>query len=272
MSQTSAESGSSSLPLARTIRMDALRMVHAAQASHIGSCLSVADILAVLYGQSMCHRPAEPEWPQRDRLVLSKGHAAAALYAALANCGYFPLSELPLLSRDGSMLLGHVSHHVPGVEFSTGSLGHGLSLGAGIALAAKMDGAGFRSFVILSDGECDEGAIWEAALFAGHHALKNLIALLDYNKIQSFGRTAEVLDLEPLAQKWRAFGWQVSEIDGHDHEQLATALEVRSDRPHFVICHTVKGKGVSFMEDRLEWHYRSPDRETLAAALAEISA
>ena len=246
-------------------------MVHAAGASHIGSCLSVADMLAVLYGYSLRHRSDEPKWPQRDRFILSKGHAAAALYAVLAHRGYFPTSELNTLSRDGSILLGHVSHHVPGVEFSTGSLGHGLSLAAGIALAAKLDGAAFRSFVILSDGECDEGAIWEAALFAGHHALGNLVALLDYNKLQSFGRTAEVLDLEPLAAKWKAFGWQVTELDGHDHLKLVASLALSCEKPHLLLCHTVKGKGVSFMEDRLEWHYKSPDREALAAALAELS-
>jgi len=260
------------LELARSIRVAALRMVHAAGTSHIGSCLSAADLLAVLYADVLRHDPARPAWPDRDRLVLSKGHAAAALYAALAHSGYFPVSELETLCQADSLLLGHVSHHIPGVEFSTGSLGHGLSLGAGVALAAKLDDASFRSFVILSDGECDEGSIWEAALFAGHHALGGLTVLIDYNKIQSFGRTAEVLDLEPLAEKWRAFRWHVSEVDGHDHAQLAAALAPRHPRPHVLICHTVKGKGVSFMEDRLEWHYRSPDREQLSHALAEIEA
>jgi transketolase len=258
--------------LARQIRIDILHMVHRARASHVGSGFSIADILAVLYGAIMQVDPQHPEWPERDRLVVSKGHAAAAVYAVLANRGFFPRQMLDGYCCNGSLLTGHVSHAVPGVELSTGSLGHGLSVAAGFALAARLAGNKSRSFVLMSDGECDEGSIWEGALFAGHHRLANLVAIIDYNKIQSFGRVADVLDLEPFADKWRSFGWEVREVDGHDHAALRTAFEEAPRRPMALICHTVKGKGVSFMEDRLEWHYKSPSDEQLASALSEVEA
>lgn len=257
--------------LAAGIRRDVLKMVHSAKASHVGSCFSIADMLAVLYSHVMNVDPEDPENPDRDRLIVSKGHAAAAIYAVLANRGFFPHEWLDEYSVNGSLLTGHVSHAVPGVELSTGSLGHGLSVGAGLALGARIQRAAWRSFVILSDGECDEGSIWEAAMFAGHHQLANLVALVDYNKIQSFGRVEEVLRLEPFADKWNSFGWQVTEVDGHDHVALATALaDTESDKPNLLLCHTVKGRGVSFMEDRLEWHYKSPNDEQLAQAIEEI--
>ena len=260
--------------LARRIRGHALRMVHHASASHIGSCLSIADILAVLYSGVLRVDPARPDWPQRDRFILSKGHAAAVLYAVLAESGFFPLGWLDTYCDDGGKLAGHATHYgVPGVEFSTGSLGHGLSLACGVALAAKRDGQPWRAFVQLSDGECDEGSIWEAVLFAPHHHLDNLVAIVDYNKIQSFGTVKEVLDLEPLAEKWRAFGWAVREIDGHDHVQIRNALSAvpfEAGRPSVIVAHTTKGKGVSFMEGKLAWHYKSPTDEQLAAALAEL--
>ncbi len=260
--------------LAREIRASALRMVHAADASHIGSCLSAADLLAVLYGGVLRIDPRQPDWPERDRFILSKGHAAAVLYSTLAARGFFDRKILESYCQNGSILPGHATcHGVPGVEFSTGSLGHGLSLGCGVALAATRDGADHRAFVLISDGECDEGSIWEAALFAGHHGLDRLVALIDYNKIQSFGSIAEVLDLEPLADKWRAAGWGVREIDGHDHAQIGETLDavpLEAGRPTVIIAHTIKGKGVSFMENRLLWHYRSPNREQLAEALAEL--
>jgi len=260
--------------LARRIRAQALRMVHQARASHIGSCLSIADILAALYGETLRVDPARPDWPDRDRFILSKGYAAAALYAALAERGFFPREWLATYGRDGTRLAGHVTRHgVPGVEFSTGSLGHGLSLGAGAALAAKADRAAWRVFVLLSDGECDEGSIWEAAMFAGHHRLDRLVAIVDYNKIQSFGAVKEVLDLEPFADKWRAFGWAVREIDGHDPAQLLDAFggaPFAAGRPSLALAHTIKGKGVSFMEGQLAWHYKSPDDAQLAQALAEL--
>jgi transketolase len=247
-------------------------MVSAVNASHAGSCLSAADILAVLYTGVLCVRPGEPAWPERDRFILSKGHAAAALYAALAHAGYFARDMLWDYCRNGSLLTGHASHAVPGVEMSTGSLGHGLSLGLGMALAARIDGSPARTFVLLSDGECDEGAVWEAAMFAGHHQVDNLVAIIDYNRLQSFGRVEDVLELEPFADKWRAMRWSVRQIDGHDHAALVDALAAapNGDAPAVVICNTVKGKGVSYMEDRLEWHYRSPNAEQLAQALAEI--
>ncbi len=258
--------------LARRIREDALRMVHAANASHIGTGLSMADILAVLYGGVLRVDPKRPAWSDRDRLVMSKGHGAAALYAALANAGFFEVARLDTFCQDGTALAGHVSHHVPGVDFSTGSLGHGLSLACGVALGLKVDARAGRAFAILSDGECDEGSIWEAALFAPHHKLDNLVAIVDYNKIQSFGSVKEVLDLEPFADKWAAFRWDVEVVDGHDHEALARVLEAapKAGRPRAVIAHTVKGKGVEFMEGKLLWHYKAPDAEQLRAALDQV--
>jgi transketolase len=248
-------------------------MVARANASHVGTCLSMADLLAALYGQALRVDPARPDWPDRDRFLLSKGHGAAALYAVLAECGFFPAERLADFCRDGSPLTGHANFKVPGVELSAGSLGHGLPVGCGLALAARRGGRAWRTFVLLGDGELDEGSNWEAALFAGHHQLDNLIALVDYNKIQSFGTVKEVLDLEPLADKWRAFRWAVREIDGHDHTRIADALAAvpfERGRPGVIIAHTVKGKGVSYMQDRLTWHYQAPDPQQLAAALAEL--
>jgi transketolase len=260
--------------LAQRIRAHAVRMVHRAKASHIGTCFSMADLLAVLYGAVLRIDPKQPDWEDRDRLVVSKGHGAAIIYAVLAECGFFPVSWLDTYCADGTRLAGHVTHYgVPGVEFSSGSLGHGLSLACGVALAGKRDGRPYRAFALLSDGECDEGSIWEAALFAPHHRLDNVVAVVDYNKIQSFGTVKEVLDLEPFAAKWQAFGWAVREVDGHDHGQILGALDnlpFVPGRPSALIAHTVKGKGVSFMEDKLEWHYRSPDAGQLGQALAEL--
>ncbi len=260
--------------LSRTVRAQTLRMVHKSQASHVGTCLSMADLLAVLYGRVLKVDPARPDWPDRDRFILSKGHGAAACYAVLAECGFFPKAWLETYCEDGSRLPGHMTHNnVPGVEASTGSLGHGLSIGCGMALAGKRKSKSHRVFAMLSDGELDEGSTWEAVLFAPHHRLDNLTAIVDYNKIQSFGSVSEVLELEPLADKWRAFGWAVREIDGHNYEQIITALSdvpSPSGQPTVVIAHTVKGKGVSFMENELAWHYKSPDREQLAQALREL--
>jgi transketolase len=260
--------------LASRIRAQALRMVHRAQASHIGTCFSMADILAVLYGAVLRVDPARPDEPDRDRFVLSKGHGAAGLYAALAECGFFPVEWLDSYCRDGTRLAGHVSHHgVPGVEFSTGSLGHGLSPACGMALAGKRERRPYRVFTLLSDGECDEGSIWEAALFAPHHRLDNLSVIVDFNKIQSFGSVKEVLDLDPFADKWRAFGWAVREVDGHDCAALLeafTSLPWEEGKPSVLIAHTVKGKGVAFMENQLAWHYKSPDDGQLQAALGEL--
>ncbi len=262
------------MKLARNVRANVLHMVHRTRASHVGSCFSMADILAVLYGGVLNISPDEPKHPLRDRLIISKGHAAAALYSVLAECGFFPVGWLNQYCDNGSLLTGHVSHQVPGVELSTGSLGHGLPVAAGMALAAKIDNVPWKTFVIQSDGECDEGSVWEAALFAGHNNLDNLVLIIDYNKIQSFGRVEDILDLEPFADKWRNFGWEVREVDGHDHGALdadLSALPFKPGKPNVLICHTVKGKGVSFMEDQLVWHYRSPNDEQLEQALAELS-
>ncbi|MCX5512646.1 transketolase [Kaistia algarum] len=261
--------------LARRLRVHALRMVAASRSSHIGSCLSMADLLAVLYGGVLRFRPDEPGWPDRDRVVVSKGHAAAIVYAVLAESGYFPIERLEGYGRDGQPLSGHVTHSGnPGVEVSSGSLGHGLSIAAGFALAGLRKKRPMRAFALLSDGECDEGSTWEAALFAPHNRLSNLVAIIDYNKIQSFGRVEDVLALEPFADKWRAFGWAVREIDGHDHAAIHDALKrpEPSERPIAILAHTVKGKGVSFMENDLLWHYRPPSPEQLVAAIAEVEA
>lgn len=261
--------------LAQAIRTHALRIVHRANASHIGTCLSMADLLAVLYGRVLRVDPARPDWPERDRFILSKGHGAAAAYAVLAERGFFPLEWLDTYCQDGSKLTGHISHHVPGVELSTGSLGHGLPVGCGMALAAKRQGRTFRVFVLVSDGELDEGSNWEAILFAPQHRLDNLTLIVDYNKIQSLGDVEEVLDLHPLADKMRAFRWNVQEVDGHDHAQVEQALCATDGhevgRPRAVIAHTVKGKGVDFMENRLLWHYRSPNAEQLTEALDQVA-
>ena len=259
--------------LAARLRGHALRMTNRARASHIGSCLSMADILAVLYGAAMRTDPARPDWAMRDRLVVSKGHAAAIVYAVLAERGFISIAELETYAANGSRLAGHVTKTVPGVELSTGSLGHGLPVAAGMALAAKRAGSDWRAFCILSDGELDEGSNWEAIQFAQHARLDQLVAIVDYNKIQSFGSVAEVSELHPLADKFRAFNWGVHEIDGHDHGALLAALTAPPavpTRPTVVIAHTVKGKGVSFMEDRLAWHYKNPDDSELVMALAEL--
>jgi transketolase len=270
-----AETSTDIAALARDLRATALRMVHRARASHIGSCLSSADLLAVLYGGDLRVDPARPDWPDRDRFILSKGHAAAVLYAALAARGFFPREWLDDYCAPGSPLLGHVTKGVPGVELSTGSLGHGLPVGCGMALAAKRGGGSHRIVVLLSDGEMDEGSNWEAALFAAHHRLDRVVAIVDANGIQSFGAVKEVLDLEPLADKWRAFRWNVLEIDGHDRSAIHGALRaaaVHRDGPTVIVARTVKGKGVSFMEGELAWHYRSPSDEQLRRALAEVEA
>lgn len=259
--------------LATRIRVHALKMVYRAQSSHIGSSLSAVDLLVVLYSKVLKLDSTRPNWPDRDRFVMSKGHAATAFYATLAEQNFFPLRWLDAYYQDGSPLGGHVTHGVPGVEVSTGSLGHGLSIACGMALAGKGDRQSYRVFVLLSDGECDEGSTWEAVLFAPHHRLDNLVAIVDYNKIQSFGTVKEVLDLEPLVDKWQAFGWAVKEINGHDFGQIEKALlsiPFESGKPSCIIAHTVKGKGVSFMENQLAWHYKPPDDEQLRQALAEL--
>lgn len=263
------------IELAARIRRHALRMTSLGGSSHVGSVFSMADIVAVLYGSVLSVDPQNPRWPDRDRLILSKGHAGAGIYAALAERGFFPVEMLDQHCADGSILSGHVSHKgVPGVELSTGSLGHGLGVAAGIALAGQRRGAAWRTFVIQSDGECDEGSVWEAALFAGHHRLDRLVVVVDYNKIQSLRSTTETLDLEPFADKWKSFGWHVIEADGHDHGSLRNALgnAAGHGRPTCVIADTVKGKGVSFMEHSVLWHYRTARGAEYDAAARELGA
>jgi len=256
------------------IRKHCLKMTHRSNASHIGSCLSIVDILAVLYGEILRFNPQAPDWPDRDRFILSKGHGCAALYAVLAEKGFFPREWLETFYQDGTQLAGHATHkNIPGVEVSTGSLGHGLPISAGMALAAARDEKRHRIFCLISDGECDEGSTWEPALFAPHHKLDNLTVIVDYNKIQSFGRVKEVIDLDPLAAKWTAFGWATREVDGHDLHKITSALEqvpFEPGRPSCLVAHTVKGKGVSFMEDKLLWHYRAPRPQELEEAIAEV--
>lgn len=259
--------------LARRIRIHAVRMTSRGGSSHIGSCLSCADILAAVYGAALRIDSKSPQDPARDRFILSKGHAGAAVYATLAERGFFPVERLADHYQDGSLLSGHVSHKgIPGVELSTGSLGHGLGVGTGMAWSLRSMGGGQRVYVLLSDGELDEGSNWEAVLFAAHHRLDNLVAIIDYNRIQSLAPVAETLALEPLADKWRAFGWTVVEADGHDVDGLAAALAGAPGRGHpcVVIAHTTKGKGVSFMENSVLWHYRTARGDELAAALSEL--
>lgn len=259
---------------ARAVRGHILRMTSRGRSSHVGSALSCADVLAVLYTDILQVDPANPRWPGRDRFIMSKGHAGAALYAVLAERGFFDPAVLHRHYQNGSYLSGHVSHvGIPGVEISTGSLGHGLPVGAGLAWRARQTGRSWRTFVLLGDGECDEGSVWEAAMFAGHHELSHLTAIVDWNNLQSLGTCEETMRLEPFADKWRSFGWAVAEVDGHDHGALGAALRVPDrSRPRCVLAHTIKGKGVSFMEDQVLWHYRPPSAEELARALAEVGA
>lgn len=262
--------------LAIQLRKHALRMTSRAKSSHVGSAFSMADVIAVLYGGVLQVDPSRPEWEQRDRFILSKGHAGSCLYAALRERGFFSQEVLDTYYSNGSILSGHVSHKgVPGVEFSTGSLGHGLGVATGMAMAGKMKGMDHRVVCVLSDGECDEGSNWEAFLFAAHHKLDNLVAIIDYNKIQSLASVAETLGLEPLADKLRAMNWEVSEVDGHDHtamKALFGRLPLKVGRPTMIIAHTTKGKGVSFMEDSVLWHYRTAQGDEFEAAMAELDA
>ena len=264
---------STTTQLATAIRAHTVQMVHRVNASHVGGGLSMADLLAVLYTDVLIFDARQPQQPDRDRFILSKGHTCAALYATLALKGFFPIEELKQFGQDGSRLMTHVSHKVPGVEFSTGSLGHGLPFGCGKALAARRQMKSWRTFVLLSDGELDEGSNWEAILFATHHRLDNLVAIVDYNKIQSLGSVEEVLDLHPLAEKFRAFNWAVREIDGHDHAAIAAALQTlpfEPGKPNCLIAHTIKGKGVDFMENQLLWHYRTPNAGQVKDALKQL--
>jgi transketolase len=258
--------------LAFKIRKHAINMTNTGRSSHIGSILSIADILAVLYGSVMSYNADEPKWPGRDRFILSKGHAGAGVYAVLAESGFMNVDKLKTHYQDGSDLSGHISHKgIPGVEFSTGSLGHGLPVAAGMALAAKINKDKHNVYVLMSDGECDEGSNWEAALFAPHHRLDNLVVIIDRNKLQSIHSTEETLGLEPFVDKWQAFGWNVVDVDGHNNEQLINACNSKiTGKPLCVVANTTKGKGISFMENQVLWHYRNLQGEEYEAAIKEL--
>ena len=251
--------------LAWQIRRHGVEMTHLSGGSHLGAILSVADIVATLYTDVLHYDPKNPKWEERDRYILSKGHAGASIYAALAESGFFPVEELKTHYQNGSRLSGHVSHHLPGVDFSTGSLGHGLGAAAGIAYALKKDGRKERSFVVLGDGECNEGSIWEAALFANHFRLNNLCAIVDHNHMQSLDFNENTLEIEDFASKWKAFGWNVIEINGNNHQELKAAFKQFGEnvvkephKPTVIIANTVKGYGIPFMQNDILWHYRFP--------------
>ena len=258
--------------LARRIRARSLQLTHRAGTSHVASALSCADILAVLYTSVMRHDPLEPTWPDRDRFIMGKGHAAVALYSCLSSAGYFPEELLDSFGHDGSLLAGHVTAGVlPGVEISSGSLGHGLPQAVGIAQALQVQGSESRVFCLLSDGDCQEGSTWEAVLLAPQWFLARLHVVVDANGQQGLGRVKDIADLEPFSDKWASFGWDVEAVDGHDHGALDRALSrVATRRPLVTIARTTKGKGVPYMEDRLEWHYRSPTPDELHQALEAL--
>ena len=262
-----------SIFLAKEIRRKALQMVYEAKASHIGGALSMTDILAVLYSDILNIYPNDPKKNERDRFILSKGHACTSLYATLGILGFFPMTELDSYGKDGSLFLSHTAHQIPGIELSSGSLGHGLPIACGLAYAARCKRQKWRTFCLVGDGEMDEGSNWEAILFAAHHKLDNLCLIIDYNKIQSLGNTNDVLNLEPLANKFIAFNWNVLNINGHDHDNIKNAFkeaEQAKGLPSVIIANTIKGKGVSFMENDILWHYKSPSTEQYNQAMEEL--
>ena len=273
-STTPASGTADATQMARNIRRNSLQMVHAARLGHPGGDLSAADILAALYSSVLKLDPLDPRGPDRDRFILSKGHCSGALYATLAEAGFFPHEWLAEYMKPLSPLNGHPDRNkVPGVEANTGPLGHGLPIGVGAAKAAKITGASWKTFVLTGDGELQEGSNWEAAMSAAQFQLDNLTVIVDRNRLQQGDTTEHTVGLEPLPEKWRAFGWAVKEVDGHDIDTLIRTFRqvpFEPGRPNCVIAHTHKGRGVSFMEDRVEWHHRVPTAEELTAALAEL--
>ncbi len=261
--------------MARKLRRHVVSMIATAGSGHPGGSLSAAEIVTALYFKVMYHNSKDPRWPNRDRFILSKGHAAPILYAALAESGYFPIEELKTLRKLDSRLQGHTDMNVtPGVEMSAGSLGMGLSFAIGVALAARLDAKTHRTYVLLGDGECNEGQIWEAAMSAAHFKLDNVTAIIDYNSIQLTGWTKNIMQLEPLREKWQAFGWHVIEIDGHDFNQILSSLDKAREiktRPTIILAHTIKGKGVSFMENKASFHGKAPSPEETERALNELA-
>ncbi len=260
--------------MAKVVRRDIITMIARAGSGHPGGSLSAVEVATALYFRIMRHDPSNPLWPDRDRFILSKGHAAPLLYAVLAESGYFPVEELSTLRQWGSRLQGHTDRTItPGVEMSSGSLGQGLSFGIGTAIAARLDSRDYRVYVLLGDGECDEGQVWEASMAAAHFKVDNLVAIIDNNGQQIDGWNREIMNIEPLAAKWRSFGWHVLEIDGHNFDQIFSALDeakLTKGQPTAIIAHTIKGKGVSFMENNLEFHGKAPTPEEAEWALKEL--
>lgn len=248
-----------------------VHMTHYSRSSHVGSCLSIADMLYVLYFKVMNVDPRDPMKRDRDRFILSKGHGSAALYATLAEKGFFSKDLLEKFYIDGGVLPGHLDKDsVPGIEVSSGSLGHGLSIGVGMSIANRQEKNPGQVYVLLGDGECNEGSVWEAVMLAATLKLGNMTALVDFNKLQGFGRTNDVIDQTNMAERWRSFGWEAYDVDGHNIEELTSVLNLPHNGPKAIIAHTVKGRGVSFMENRLEWHYKSPDAAQLTQAVDEL--
>ncbi|MCK5429185.1 MAG: transketolase [Anaerolineales bacterium] len=262
------------LDKAKTIRRHIVEMVGKAGSGHPGGSLSAVEIVTALYFRALRHNPKNPQWADRDRFILSKGHAAPVLYAALAECDYMPVEELSTLRQLDSRLQGHTDMTtVPGVEMSAGSLGQGLSFSVGVALAGRLDKRNYWVYTLLGDGECDEGQVWEAAMAAAHYKLDRMIAFVDYNKLQIDGWNKDVMNLEPFTDKWRAFGWHVIEIDGNDFGQVFSAIDSAkkiSNQPKMIIAHTVKGKGVSYMENNVDFHGKAPNEEEIKKALKEL--
>lgn len=260
---------------ALVIRKNIIKMIEKSGQGHIGPALSIADLITALYFNVLRVNPKDPHWEERDRFILSKGHSCAALYAALAEAGFFPENTLDTFMQLDTNLAGHPDmRRVPGVEMSTGSLGHGLPVGIGIALSMRLDNRNCRIFVLMGDGENQEGSVWESAMAAAHYKLENLVAIVDRNRLEIDGSTESVMGLEPLREKWKSFGWQVKEIDGHNIEEIVEALKavpILKGKPSVIIAHTIKGKGVSFMENKIEWHYRPLSKEEAEQALQELN-
>jgi len=255
-------------------RIDIINMIYKAKSGHTGGALSSVDIIVSLFYKIMKYKPENPGWPDRDRFILSKGHSVEGYYSVLADCGFFPREELKNYCHYESILTGHPTTKVPGVEVNTGSLGHGLAVGIGMAIAGKMEHKSYKVYVLMGDGELDEGTVWEAAQIASHYKLDNLIGIVDRNRLQITGDTEEILRLESLKDKWQAFGWFVNRVNGHDIQELVDAFEnipIVKEKPHLIIAETVKGKGVSFIEGDKSWHHRVPNDEEYKKALQELN-
>ena len=259
---------------ARELRLDSVEMIHRRGSGHPGGALSAAEIMAALFFHKMRLDPARPDWPERDRFILSKGHASAILYAALARLGFFPMEDLKAWGQIECHLQGPPDRlKTPGVEMTSGILGHGVAIGAGLAMAARLDGMDYRVYVLLGDGELQGGIVWEGAMTAAKYRLSNLTAIVDYNDVQLDGPVHQIMPMEPMVEKWRAYNWEVLEINGHDTRQVLEALDMASEihhRPTVIVAHTTKGKGVSFMENKAKWHGIAPSDEELAQAVAEL--